>query len=366
MKKVLFITNIPAPYRIDFFNALGTVYDLTVIFEARRAEGIQFNWNEDTVRSFRAVFLSDGIIREKRIDFKIFRLLEKNVYDHVVATSYGYFTEMAALFYLMHRQIPYYLELDGGIIREGEAPFKRWMKERIIRSAKGIFSSSAATDRVMRYYGAKQTDIHRYPFTSLSEQDLLSAPIGPEEKMALRNGLSMPENSIVLAVGQFIHRKGFDLLLKAAKKLPQEVGIYLAGALPTEEYAALAAGMGQIHFVGFLDKEALKRYMQASDLFVLPTREDMWGLVINEALANALPVVTTDRCIAGTELIQDGVNGYLIPAEDIDALLDRMNRILQDRDLKCRMGREALLSIRPYTIEGMVQIHQSIFEGVKQ
>ena len=60
--KVLFITNIPAPYRIDFYNELGKQIDLTVVFEAKGAEGIRFNWNIDEINNFKAIFLDEGNI----------------------------------------------------------------------------------------------------------------------------------------------------------------------------------------------------------------------------------------------------------------------------------------------------------------
>ena len=60
LKKVLFITNIPAPYRIDFYNELGKHCELTVIFEAKRAPGITFNWKENTISNFKAIFLKEG------------------------------------------------------------------------------------------------------------------------------------------------------------------------------------------------------------------------------------------------------------------------------------------------------------------
>lgn len=80
MKDVLFITNIPAPYRIDFYNELGKYVNLTVLFEAKGAsdQGIQFNWNYDAISNFKAVFLSNGDIREKKIDWKIIDFLKKN------------------------------------------------------------------------------------------------------------------------------------------------------------------------------------------------------------------------------------------------------------------------------------------------
>lgn len=365
MKKLLFITNIPAPYRIDFFNALGKSYDLTVIFEARRAQGIRFNWNEDSIKNFRAIFLSDGIINEKRIDFQIFKLLKAERYDHIVATSYGYYTEMAALFYMIARKIPYYLELDGGVVRPGENPVKRAIKRRLIRSAKGLFSSSRRTDDVLLHYGAAKEKIFRYPFTSLTAEDILAAPPTPDEKAAAKATIGISERAMILGVGQFIHRKGFDILLRAARSLEKDIAICLAGAEPTEELLALSKNLPNVHFVGFLNKEQLARYFCAADVFALPTREDMWGLVVNEALANAVPVITTLGCVAGTELITDGEDGYLIPVEDEKALSDCINRLLSDEALRLRMAENALDRIRPYTIAGMVQAHERVFNGLE-
>lgn len=77
LKKVLFITNIPAPYRIDFYEILGKYYDLTVLFEAKRAPGITFNWKEDGIKNFKAIFLKEGEIEEKKVNWDIFKYLKK-------------------------------------------------------------------------------------------------------------------------------------------------------------------------------------------------------------------------------------------------------------------------------------------------
>ena len=61
-------------------------------------------------------------------------------------------------------------------------------------------------------------------------------------------------------------------------------------------------GLKNVYLVGFKPKAEVFEYYKAADLFVLPTREDIWGLVINEAMAVGLPVVSTDMCVAATEL----------------------------------------------------------------
>ena len=92
---------------------------------------------------------------------------------------------------------------------------------------------------------------------------------------------------------------------------------------------------------------------------MLPTWSDVWGLVINEAMAYGLPIVTTDRCVAGVELVENGVNGYIVPARDRDALTEAVNRVLAE-DYRT-MGKAYLEKIRPYTIENMAKAHMEIF-----
>ena len=169
---------------------------------------------------------------------------------------------------------------------------------------------------------------------------------------------------MILSIGQFIHRKGFDILLQAAKQLPEDVKIHIVGGQPTQEYQELCRELGltNICFDGFMKKQTLIRYYQASDLFVLPTREDIWGLVINEAMAYGLPVITTDRCVAGLDLVENGVNGYIVPVADVDALADSINTLFT-LDWT-QMGERSLEKIRPYTIEAMAKCHLDVFETV--
>ena len=113
--------------------------------------------------------------------------------------------------------------------------------------------------------------------------------------------------------------------------------------------------------MGFKKKEKLADYYKAADLLVLPTESDVWGLVINEAMACGLPIVTTDRCVAGLELVEDGVNGYLVPVDDREALAEKI-RLVLSADYR-EMGVRSLEKIRPYTLENMARSHVEIFEN---
>ena len=184
-----------------------------------------------------------------------------------------------------------------------------------------------------------------------------------EQKNMLRKKLHIQEKFVVLTVGRFIHEKGFDVLLKSAQHLPKSAGVYFVGGEPTEEYLHLQKryNLTNVHFVGFCEKAALAEYYRAADLFVLPTRGDVWGLVLNEAMSFGLPVITTNRCAAGLELIENGMQGYVVPVDDVQALADKINLLCSDVYQMREMGRQARKRILPYTTERMAYAHMDSF-----
>lgn len=173
----------------------------------------------------------------------------------------------------------------------------------------------------------------------------------------------MDETHCVLSVGRFIPSKGFDLLMRAAAQLPPDVGVYIVGGEPPREYVDLREQLDlrNVHFIEFLGENQLRDYYDAADVFVLPTRGDAWGLVINEAMARALPVVTTNQCVAGLEMVVDGVNGFIVPSEDVDSLAHTLKSILSDSDFRSQLASASLERARMYTIETMAGRHLEIF-----
>ena len=357
--KILFVTNIPVPYRIDFYNELGKKVDLTVVFEAKGAadQGIKFNYNFDEIKNFKAIFLSDGNIKENKINWTIFKAIKGN-YDKIVLTSYSYMTEMALLIYFKFKRVPYYLSSDGGIIKYKEQKLRKWYKTFLISGAKGYFSPSDMSDKYLEYYGAKKKVIYRYPFTSYKKKNQIEEIITDIEKEKIKTKLNIKEKYLVLGVGQFIYRKGWDLLLNAMEGISDEVALCLIGGKPTEEYKRIVAEkkLQHVYFMDFMKSEELSEYYKAADLFVLPTREDIWGLVINEAMNYGLPVITTTACVAGQELVQQEENGYLVDSEDLHIITELncyIKKIIFSKGIREQLSNASLRAIKKYSIENM-------------
>jgi len=353
--KILFLTNIPSPYRVAFFRELGKLCELTVLYEKEVATNRNADWKaEESDDTYQSIYLPALITRsDNGFCPKVTSYLKKGVYDRIIVGVYSTPTGMYAIHYMKKHHIPYYISCDGGMIKD-DSKWRFKMKQYFLSDAEGYYSSSHVTDEYLCYYGAEKSKIHRYPFTSLYEKDVLDDVVSMEDKLEIRKKLNVEEDFIFVSVGQFIYRKGYDLLLKASEKLPKNVGVYIVGSEPTKEYLELkeTLELNNVHFVGFQKKEKLKQYYCMADVFVLPTREDIWGLVINEAMACGLPVITTDKCVAGLELI-DG-NGLIIETDNVklleNALQEYSHMLLDSLSVKAKRSLEI---VRNYTIEKM-------------
>lgn len=362
--KILFISNIPTPYKNDFFNEFGKFVDLTVLYEAHGAtdQGIRFNWDVSQINNYSAVFLKDGDIQENKFNHKILKWLKRD-WDYIFVTNYSYLTEMGALIYLKVHCIPYVMEVDGGTIKS-ENLFKQILKRKLISGAKAYFSPSDQTDEFLQYYGAKKSLIIRHPFTSLYSKQILKENISKEQKVGIRKKLGINSKNVIVGVGQLIHRKGWDCLINIANAVDADIYIIGEGECRKEyEEKINEQNLANIHLIGFLCNEITTMYYQAADIFVLPTRYDVWGLVINEALANGLPVITSTECVAGKELVVDGKNGFLLPVDNEKLLLDKIQILLSNRALRMQMSGNALKSIEKYTIENIVDVHMKFINN---
>lgn len=364
--KVLYLVNIPSPYRVDFFNELGKKCELTVLFEKNKDLEREEKWFNSNFYNFKGVFLKNfKIFKEYFIAFEVLKYLKNNDYDLIVIGGYSTLTGMLAINYLKMKKIPFTLNTDGGFIKT-DSKLKHMLKNYYIGSADKWLCSGKESKEYFKHYGAKEKDINIYPFTSIRENEIVSNVLSNKEKFALKEELGIKEKKMILSIGRFIPLKGFDVLINAAKSLDSDIGIYIIGGDPPEDYIRLKDEVGakNINFIGFKSKTELSKYYRTSDLFVLPTRGDVWGLVINEAVANGLPVITTNKCIAGLEMIEDGVNGFITEVDNEKKLREKMNYILKNEEVSKEMTLSNLKLAKDYTIEKMADEHIKIFERV--
>lgn len=359
MLSVLYLTVIPSPYKVSFFNELGKLCKLTVLFDISHSSNREADWHDYNFTEFEGVILDEN-------KNELLSHLKKHDYDEIVIANYSTQIGILAMLYLNIKKTSFTISVDGGLIDYEEGNFKKNLKTKLISSATAWLSTGEVTNQYLTYYGADEDEIYIYPFTTMKQDNIINHPLNKNEKTKLRTQLGIPYSNMVISVGQFIHGKGFDILIEASKRFKDNTGVYIIGGEPTEEYKELIShySINNVHFLSFLEYEKLKEYYLSADVFVLPTREDVWGLVINEAMANGLPVITTTSCVAGVEMIEEGVNGYLVPKNNVEQLVEKTNKILNSEDLQHSMSLKSLEKVQSYTIENMAETTVSIFKKI--
>ena len=110
-----------------------------------------------------------------------------------------------------------------------------------------------------------------------------------------------------------------------------------------------------VHFAGFRNQSELPRFFQLADVFVLPSRHEPWGLIVNEAMAAGCPAIVSSDVGCHADLITDGVEGCVFPVGDVGALAGALHRVFSTPDAAARMGENARRRISTWTYEEDLQ-----------
>jgi glycosyltransferase involved in cell wall biosynthesis len=172
-----------------------------------------------------------------------------------------------------------------------------------------------------------------------------------------------PRRPVILFASKLQARKHCDHLIAAYARLAGgllEPEPYLVIVGDGEERAALeaqaaATGFPSIRFCGFRNQSELPRFFDLASVFVLPARHEPWGLIVNEVMNAARPVILTDDIGCQPDLIRDGVEGCVYPAGDIAALEAALRRVLANPEISAVMGQHALTRIDTWSFEEDVQ-----------
>ena len=179
----------------------------------------------------------------------------------------------------------------------------------------------------------------------------------------------------VVTIGRYAYQKGYDLLLQAWAEISrirelvngEEWTLDIFGQGDQTDYRKLMVELGidtdRCHLNGPVE-DVVKVY-QDSSIFVLSSRFEGFGMVLVEAMACGLPVVSFD-CPAGPdEIITDGVDGLLVPSGDVHALAEKLMVLMSDENLRRRLGQQARQTAQRYDMATLADQWITLFEKVK-
>ena len=217
------------------------------------------------------------------------------------------------------------------------------LRRRYIRDTDAFLAYGSWAQDYLIQLGARWQDI----FPAVNTVDVA----GIAENVAAATPIQRGAGSELLFIGQLIERKGLDILIKGLYRLPhRDWRLHVVGDGPDEPRLRRLVKrkelQGHVLFHGYKQKSELYPYLAGCDILVMPSHREVWGLVINEALAAGMFVVAGQTAGCARDIIHQGVNGMTIDTRDeahIASVMEQAMRLPKDR----RMLQKSILSHTP-------------------
>jgi glycosyltransferase involved in cell wall biosynthesis len=310
-KQAAFVSVVPSPYQRDLFRALAERPEIALRVFYLEAAAPDSPWPETPLAPYESVLPGAWVPLGKARCHWNWRLPAWKDFSILVCNAL--LTSITAQWLMRGawRSRPW--------VFWGERPGRRSaLRDRLCAPLQRAAAIAAIGSGAVQDYSARfpETRIFNIPY---------HCELAPFLAQTRRAPAGEP---VFLFCGQMIARKGIDVLLAAFAHL--ERGRLLLVGREAELSALLAplppAVRERVTYAGFQPPEDLPRFFADADVFVLPSRYDGWGVVVNQALGAGLPILCSDHVGAGADLVEDGVNGLHFAADDVDALTAAMRR----------------------------------------
>lgn len=281
----------------------------------------------------------------------IWWLISRGKFDAVeLFTGYIYATFWIALAAAKWKGVPVIFGTDAHelVSRDGKRwklSVKKWLWPQLFRLADVALVFSSGSAALMRSLGIPE---ERITFVrSCVDNEWWAKASDSVDRAAVRAGWGVPEDAPVVLFCAKLQpwKRPQDLLRAFAKAACPDAYLVFAGdgALkPALESEARALGIcSRLRFLGFVNQSGLPEVYTASDILVLPSEYEPFGLVVNEAMLCRCPAIVSDKVGARFDLVKEGETGYVFPCGDVDTLAATLSRALRDRQLLRRMGEKA-------------------------
>jgi glycosyltransferase involved in cell wall biosynthesis len=361
--RVAILHNLPSPYRLPLFRALAADRSLRlrVFFMASSAPNRTWRAPEDL--GFDAVWLGSKALRLPGQEYRpvmvspgVVAALSAFRPDAVILGGYDSVTALAALGGCRLAGVPAILwsgstALESSGRRRLTTPLKRAV---VAACAAFIAYGSRARDYLVSL-GAAPDLIAIAPNTVDIEYFRRQAASADRARERQRLGLEADVPAVLFA-GQFLDRKDPLALLHGLRAVADRgcvaQALFVGDGPLRAAIATTAEELGvPVRVQPGVPAEAMPRVYAAADMLALPSREEIWGLVANEAMACGLPVIISNACGAAADLVEDGMSGLVVPPGDVGRLADAIEALVADAEIRRAMGQAAAQRVGCFSIE---------------
>ena len=365
--KIFYLTELLSPYRVEWMNMLCDGNEVLACYMTAGEKTRDDRWLADKKPRFKTKQVKMSSALRGMPSREFLSEVRSSDFDIYLIDGYSSPTKLKVIRALLRRNKRVFINIDGIDVwrqKSRSDVIKDHIKKRVYRSGACFLCGSRIAADSVKKGGADEKRVFVHPFTSMHTEDIISYEQKAELQRACKHKLGRENQKLALAVGRFIPLKRYDCLIRAWKDMPADRFLYIiGGGTERKNYEALIKELGvkNIELIDFMLPKQLEDYFRAADLFVHTSETETWGLVFNEAMASACPVIATNRCVGAVELVTDGEEGYLVDVGDEKALREAMEKILGDDELRQKMMKNAAERIQGYTYENLAAQHLKIF-----
>jgi glycosyltransferase involved in cell wall biosynthesis len=326
--------------------------------------GVKVEWDVPLLEGYASSFLPRWLNDAKEPGFwrpmsrEIFRTLQHGHFDAVWSHGYSTANSLRVIASAAMLSIPLLLRAESTLHDRARSLPKLAAKECFFHFLRpqiaAVLAIGEANALYWRHYFGEDMPIFRMPYAVDNQFFQRKAAEAAPGREALRQDLGLePGHPVILFASKLQERKRCIDLIAAHRLLPQPRPYLLivGDGEERQKLEAQAAGDPGIRFLGFRNQSELPRYLDLCDVFVLPSRHEPWGLVVNEAMNAGRPVVVSDDVGCQQDLVRDGETGAVFPAGDVAALTAAIQRALSTPEAAATMGARGRELIGQYSFE---------------
>jgi glycosyltransferase involved in cell wall biosynthesis len=373
----------PIQYFAPLFRTLAAQpgLELTVYYGSRRGTvplvdpgfGKAYTWDIPLLEGYRYKFLP-GLFRDtdnapltRQLNPSIVNEITSRRYDAVWVHGYMGRTSRLAMLASLIKRIPVLMRGESHLRVDRPSATKECAKYLALRALfsrlAGFLCIGALNKAYYQHFGVPESRLFWCPYTVDNAFFRRHAEaLAPQRRQVRARWGFDDDRPVILFVGKFVTVKQPLLLLEAFRRVRRRrrCALLMAGDGPLrgEIEAEIRSGsIPDVRITGFLNQTEIPMAYAASDLLVLPSRAEPWGLVVNEAMNFSLPILASDRVGCGPDLVRHGVNGEVFDHSSAEALETSLERCISQPDRLRELGRASLGLVEkwglPETVKGI-------------
>lgn len=326
------------------------------------------DWGKDAEIGNLPVLLDQRVSRWRRLGrvAKLMWNILRGRYTVAHLAGWGHWVIRLAIVCCKLRGVPFSVESDTQL-NSDLTGWREWLKRRIypivLNWPAVVLPGGTRQANLFRYYGVKEEKISVSHMTT-DIRKLREKQTRPRDQFRRDIGFGA-DDIVVLYVGRLESYKGVAVLLEGFEKaLHKDSNLLLAvvgdGSMMTQlQTFRDHLPPGRVHLAGRQSIDSVVQWMRSSDMLVLPSLHEQWGMVVNEAMTCGLPVIVSDACGCVDDLVQDNRTGSVFKCGDTDVFAQKIVLLSTSESKRVQFADEARQLIEPWVIERQAETIRS-------